>query len=405
MSKPRLSICVPLFAGCSFRVRNWRVIANELSVLAERRGDIEIVAAEHGFRYAEGYPFIRRVDVPTFTRSSARNAGWTAAAADRICFCDSDMLMAPDAWDKAIEDSQDVDCYNPSAQFWKPGAKQTANRITTDNRYRFDLPLRGTGLKPRRANLTGGIFFTTREFLDRAGGWDERFRGWGYEDTALGIVARRIGASIRTGITVGRPVHLWHPARKVLKGTGHVLRKHYLKPSAKRPTEVIQPIDLYATHLPTLAAMARQVKPGEVVFEFGAGPHSTPLLSALADEVGFDLHSYEQHAQYDAKASVRVHPHRLSYDSIDQDIEFAKSLKPSLVFVDTGYLGRDTCRGWIVRELLPHAKWIVAHDTEDRFSHVYKYDFGLAKFVQHFTTAGVRTTVASQFERISLIPN
>lgn len=229
-----ISIVVPLFASCPYRRRNWKVIANELSALAEKRGDVEVIAAEHGHQHAAGLPYIQRVDVPVFTRSKARNAGWRAATAERICFCDSDMVMTLDAWEKAIEESARVDCYNPSAQCWKPGPRKTANRITTDHRYRFDLPLRGTGLKPSRANLTGGIFFTTREFLERVGGWDEDFCGWGYEDTALGILARRAGVTIATGTTVGRPIHLWHPNPKRRKGTTKVLHEKYLRSEPAR---------------------------------------------------------------------------------------------------------------------------------------------------------------------------
>ena len=55
----------------------------------------------------------------------------------------------------------------------------------------------------------GGLFFVTRELFTRAGGYDERFTGWGGEDDALSVKFARLGA--RLGISTERTCyHLWH---------------------------------------------------------------------------------------------------------------------------------------------------------------------------------------------------
>lgn len=212
MLKPAISICVPLLAANPSRLRNWRAIANELSALAARRGDVEIIVAEHTHNHAEGYPHFKRVEVPgAFCRSKARNVAWKAATSDRLCFCDSDMVMSPDAWDKAIDEAQRYDCYTPSKQFRKLTAAQTSANII-DGRVQFDKSLRRA--KPKPANLSGGIFFCSRQFMVDVNGWDERFRGHGMEDIAINRLARVGGFNVGYGVHVGRPIHLWHANAK-----------------------------------------------------------------------------------------------------------------------------------------------------------------------------------------------
>lgn len=61
------------------------------------------------------------------------------------------------------------------------------------------------------------VVVISRRQWDRIGGFDEQFRGWGYEDTAFAAAAQTFGGVIRLPGVVW---HLWHPtAREGKRGT------------------------------------------------------------------------------------------------------------------------------------------------------------------------------------------
>lgn len=154
--------------------------------------------------------------------------------------------------------------------------------------------------------------------------------------------------------------------------------------------------NLYGTHVPILAWLASRVDAGETVVEFGAGDNSTPLLRMFAAQRGFHVHTFESIAAWSEDETPHASQHRLSAESLDGDLATVRTMRPALVFVDNGFLiGRETHRAKIVRELLPWSRWVVAHDTEPERAHVYRYDFRSAKYVQHWTRHGIRTTALS----------
>ncbi len=228
-----ISICVPLrFAGKgkSYRMRNWHVCANELSALAARRGNIEIVAAEWNTALAADFEHITRVQGEgDFTRSRARNQAWRAASHDLLCFVDADFLMHPDQWDKAIEVASQYDACSPYSQFQRLGERKTKRRVIDWARWNWSMPIdthNGGKVPFRRANLAGGIMFCTRDFMEEIGGWDEDFRGWGSEDTAVERVAVQGGFNI--GYVDGDALHMHHPVvREGRKQTKRVWRRKY----------------------------------------------------------------------------------------------------------------------------------------------------------------------------------
>lgn len=215
MPKPLLSICIPLQCTDSYRRRNWRVVANELSELASNHGGIEIIAAEFGGNHADDYPLIKRVDCgDDFTRSRARNAALSGATADLICFCDADMLMPPEQWLDAIQKAREVDCFSPYRHYQRLGKQKTANRIIND-RWDWTNPVNnsiGGNVKKIRGNLTGGIFFCSRKLIESVGKWDEDFTGWGFEDIALAKAIESSLFSIEWG--KGTALHIFHPRLK-----------------------------------------------------------------------------------------------------------------------------------------------------------------------------------------------
>lgn len=70
-----------------------------------------------------------------------------------------------------------------------------------------------TGARPRRARrlgsgFHGGVNVVPRRLWDDVGGYDERFRGWGWEDTAFEYACRALGGFHQLP---GEVFHLWHP--------------------------------------------------------------------------------------------------------------------------------------------------------------------------------------------------
>jgi hypothetical protein len=60
-------------------------------------------------------------------------------------------------------------------------------------------------------NATGGIAIVPRDLFEKVRGYDERFAGWGSEDTAFGIAASVMGGFRQTD---GEVWHLWHPSQE-----------------------------------------------------------------------------------------------------------------------------------------------------------------------------------------------
>ncbi len=73
-----------------------------------------------------------------------------------------------------------------------------------------------TGARPKRRGRSrmlrsgthGGVNVVPRRLWDAVGGYDERFRGWGWEDTAFEMACRALGGF---KMLRGEVFHLWHP--------------------------------------------------------------------------------------------------------------------------------------------------------------------------------------------------
>lgn len=184
----RVVVCVPWRPGDPERRKAWRFVRREW----ERLLDWPIFTG----------------DVPgEFSRSAARNAA---------------VRNAGDDWDCAVildADSFPID----GGRMWEAAreAYRLGRLVIPHHRYHYlsESESRAwmTGLRlplvnDERVRQPGGVIIVPRPLWELTRGYDERFIGWGGEDTAFIEACRTLGGRKRMP---GHIVHLWHPESAV----------------------------------------------------------------------------------------------------------------------------------------------------------------------------------------------
>lgn len=146
-----------------------------------------------------------------FSRAGSRNLGVRLAEdaeCDVVVLCDADTLPEATPLHAAIEGASDGRLHLPYVHF----------RGLSENGTRMFLG--GTQAEACETDLahdwaTGGVLVLTPAAWWRAGGMDERFVAYGYEDTAF-----RIAADALLGPTVKHPGIIWHLWHEQQMGLG-----------------------------------------------------------------------------------------------------------------------------------------------------------------------------------------
>lgn len=151
-----------------------------------------------------------------FSRAGSRNEGVRraeAAGVDTVVICDADTLVEAEALHAAIADAKDGRLHLPYT--WYRGLSRGGTMA-----YLARVPLADCEAELEHEWATGGVLVTRPDAWWRAGGMDERFLGWGFEDAAY-----RTAADALLGPTVrheGAINHLWHPPESNLGSPEHV---------------------------------------------------------------------------------------------------------------------------------------------------------------------------------------
>ncbi len=165
-------------------------------------------------RWEDNFPEAEIIEGETdpFSRSSSINLAAARTKADVLVIADSDSWCDPAAIRTAIES---VDDYVIP---WRLGYKLTRG-FTEEMLSRHPLKERLTRDKIRRHleepehHHLSGVVVVSRDAFEAVGGFDARFTGWGFEDTAF-IYAMDARAG-RTDFNPRGPaslIHFWHPA-------------------------------------------------------------------------------------------------------------------------------------------------------------------------------------------------
>jgi GT2 family glycosyltransferase len=151
--------------------------------------------AEYLAGIARDAPHVRHVPGPYTGRAMARNAGIAASRAPVVLFTDSDIIASPDLLARHIEHHRELHAQAVVGMEVQVGTydEYLAKRDDPDGRD----PLHGT--RPKRISwlyfLTGNAS-VRRADLERVGGFDESFTGYGHEDLELGYRLQRAGVRI-----------------------------------------------------------------------------------------------------------------------------------------------------------------------------------------------------------------
>ncbi|HEY0174250.1 MAG TPA: galactosyltransferase-related protein, partial [Pyrinomonadaceae bacterium] len=178
-------------------------------------------------RLADAYAFVRREGV--FHKARAMNAGVPLAARGRVVlWLDNDLLLPEDFLPKALAEMhrRRLDCLVPwtSVRYLSRGdtAEVFAGRRTGVGDCEH------VNAYYTRQGACGGAVLVRRDFLRRAGGMCEGFRGWGGEDNAWFYRARVVGSAAVTQRNDQHLYHLHHENSGGYDSTNHLAKNpHY----------------------------------------------------------------------------------------------------------------------------------------------------------------------------------
>ena len=119
-----------------------------------------------------------------FNKSWSFNVGFKNATNDKIVFGDADLIMNQESLLKYIDMLDEYDVVNPYSSVVDLTKEETINYLKSndiDSIYKIERPGRGE-TDHQKVPMCGGIILFKRESIEKIGGWNEDFWGWGAED-------------------------------------------------------------------------------------------------------------------------------------------------------------------------------------------------------------------------------
>ena len=119
-----------------------------------------------------------------YNRSWSFNVAVKNAKSNIVVFGDSDLIMDPNRFIEALKELDNYEMISPYTSV--VDLNQNESNMQLNDMLLVDRPGRGE-LDNQKINPCGGICIFRKEAIDKIGGWDERFLGWGAEDDFLTI--------------------------------------------------------------------------------------------------------------------------------------------------------------------------------------------------------------------------
>jgi GT2 family glycosyltransferase len=176
-------------------------------IVADSRSDDG--TAEYLAEVARTAPHIRHLPGPYTGRAAARNAGVGAARAPIVLFTDADIIASPDLL--AVHLARHAADAEPKAVV---GCEVQVDSYAQYENKRDHPELRRPLHPPARKKISWLFFLTgnasvRRADLERVGGFDENFTGYGHEDLELGYRLEQAGIAIHYASDAVN--YHWHP--------------------------------------------------------------------------------------------------------------------------------------------------------------------------------------------------
>ena len=206
-------------SGDPFRIRNLLLTTRWLNNIKKRLENtikLTIVVVEQDSKPTINQILGEHIDYLFIYNAGQYNRGWAFNVgfieyefADYFYFADNDIIMDNDAIVNVFETCFEYNAVNPYSSIYD--TKSETFETCKEIKFLFSNLEKHSHIKGKRENtcFTGGIVGLSRNAVHKLSGWDERFRGRGWEDYALTCKINLFLKSVH--IFDNNAVHLWHP--------------------------------------------------------------------------------------------------------------------------------------------------------------------------------------------------
>jgi predicted glycosyltransferase involved in capsule biosynthesis len=147
-----------------------------------------------------------------FSKTIAVNRCYKKATSNILAIVDADVWLDPKLFIKAAEDinSGSASWVRPCGTVYRLSEEFTKELVKSNPSSDFPEALESDC--ERITPTVGLVAVFSREQFEAVGGMDERFRGWGWEDTAWNILLDGIFGKAQVWDNI--VYHLWHPRQR-----------------------------------------------------------------------------------------------------------------------------------------------------------------------------------------------
>lgn len=185
-----VTVAVPFrHSGCRYRFESFRFISDMITGWIPRA---EFVMVDAGGE--------------TFDRSKSRNLAMRIAEHDTVVLHDADTFSTKENLLRAIRLARSHNGLVLPYNFYGGLSEESSKRVMSDPET---FPPEKERYEETNTESIGGIWVIRKSLWWRAGGMDERFRGWGYEDNAFFAASETMNEPMKR--IKGRIHHLHHP--------------------------------------------------------------------------------------------------------------------------------------------------------------------------------------------------